>query len=68
MNTKIKTSISIAYQISKTKKDFLCYDVCEKTNTLKNYILTNDLTRYRKQYKHFKLTEIIKTTINTINF
>lgn len=68
MYKTINCSILIAYKISKSKKSFFLYDIDEETNSIKNYILTNDLRRYRKQYESFKLVEIIQTNINTIQF
>ena len=68
MYTTINCNILTAYKISKSKKAFFLYDIDKETNSIKNYILTNDLRRYRKQYESFKLVEIIKTNFNTIQF
>ncbi len=47
---------------------FFCYTLDKENNKVKDYILTNDLRRYRNQYSNFKLVEIIQTDINTIKF
>ena len=59
-----KISLSLLLKLSKTKKCFLCFNV--ENNTIKEYILTNDLTRYRLKYQSFKLVEIIKPSINKL--
>jgi len=59
-----KISLSLLLKLSKTKKCFLCFNV--ENNTIKEYILTNDLTRYRLKYQSFKLVEIIKPRINKL--
>ena len=64
----INCSILTAYKISKSKKMFFCYTLDKENNKVKEYILTNDLRRYRNQYTNFKLVEIIQTNINTIQF
>ena len=45
-------------------KCFLCFNA--ENNTIKEYILTNDLTRYRLKYQSFKLVEIIKPGIEKL--
>lgn len=64
MTNKYKISLSLLLKLSKTKKCFLCFNV--ENNTIKEYILTNDLTRYRLKYQSFKLVEIIKPSINKL--
>lgn len=59
-----KISLSLLLKLSKTKKCFLCFNV--ENNTIKEYILTNDLTRHRLKYQSFKLVEIIKPSINKL--
>lgn len=59
-----KISLSLLLKLSKTKKCFLCFNV--ENNTIKEYIFTNDLTRYRLKYQSFKLVEIIKPSINKL--
>jgi len=59
-----KISLSLLLKLNKTKKCFLCFNT--ENNTIKEYILTNDLTRYRLKYQSFKLVEIIKPSINKL--
>ena len=59
-----KISLSLLLKLSNTKKCFLCFNV--ENNTIKEYILTNDLTRYRLKYQSFKLVEIIKPGLNKL--
>ena len=57
-----------AVQIYTTKKDFIVYT--ETNNKIDKMILTNDLTRHRKNFginSKFLLTDIIKKELKTIN-
>ena len=61
MYNKTKISISIAVKIILSKKDFFLYTV--ENNQIKNYMLTNDLTRHRNKFNNrFKLVDDIKKT------
>ncbi len=68
MYNKTKISISIAVKIILSKKDFFLYSV--ENNKIKNYMLTNDLTRHRNKFNNrFKMVddikkELINLTIN----
>jgi hypothetical protein len=64
MTNKYKINLTLLLKLSKTKKCFLCFNV--ENNIIKEYILTNDLTRYRLKYQSFKLIEIIKPSINKL--
>jgi hypothetical protein len=66
----MKLSILKAIQIATTKKDFLIYTI--ENNEVKDFCLTNDLTRHRKKFgneSRFLLTEIAKQQLKflTIN-
>jgi hypothetical protein len=66
----MKISILKAIQIATTKKDFLIYTI--ENNEVKDFCLTNDLTRHRKKFgkeTKFLLTEIAKQQLQflTIN-
>ena len=66
----MKISIFTAFQIATTKKDFLIYKV--ENNKIKDFCLTNDLTRHRKKFGNeskFILVDIIKkeTQFLTVN-
>ena len=64
MKNTYKISLSLLLKLSKTKKCFLCFNA--ENNTIKEYILTNDLTRYRLKYDTFKLVEIIKPNLKNL--
>ena len=64
MTNTYKISLSLLLKLSKTKKCFFLFNV--ENNTVKEYILTNDLTRWRLKYQNFKLVEIIKPGLNKL--
>ena len=67
MTTTLNISIKLLVQLFNTKKTFLVYSVDEKTNTITDYVITNDLTRYfRKHHNHFKLIDIIKPQVTNL--
>ena len=59
-----KISLSLLLKLSKTKKTFICFNV--ENNKIKEFVLTNDLIRFRSRYNTFKLVEIIKPSINKL--
>jgi hypothetical protein len=66
----MKISILKAIQIATTKKDFLIYTT--ENNEIKDFCLTNDLTRHRKKFGNeskFILVDVIKeeTKFLTVN-
>ena len=62
MYNSTKISISIAVKIILSKKDFFLYTV--ENNQIKNYMLTNDLTRHRNKFNNrFKLVDDIKKNL-----
>jgi len=66
--SEYKLNIASVFLIIKSKKDFICFTLDETETKVVDYILTNDLTRYRKQYQQFRLLDIVKKeNINTIN-
>lgn len=65
MNQSIKISILQGLKILNTSKDFILYNL-DANNKVTDYKLTNDLFRYKKQYKAFKVVSCIKRNINTI--
>ena len=66
MYNKTKISISIAVKIILSKKDFFLYTV--ENNQIKNYMLTNDLTRHRNKFNNrFKLVDDIKKYLINLN-
>ncbi len=61
----IKINLLQALKINKSNKDFILFDY-DKNNKLTNFVLTNDLQRFRKQFKTFRVISCIKSNINTI--
>ena len=60
----IKISISTAYKISNSDKDFILFRLNEEQNRIIDFVLTNDLSRHRAKYKNqFKLVADIKKQI-----
>jgi len=59
-----KISLTLLLKLSKTKKCFLCFNT--ENNLITDFVLTNDLTRYRLKYQSFKLVEIIKPGLNKL--
>ena len=64
MTNTYKINLTLLLKLSNTKKAFILFNI--ENNTIKEYILTNDLTRYRLKYQTFKLVEIIKPQINKL--
>ena len=61
---KIKISITTLLKIYNSNKDFILYRLNEDENRIIDFVLTNDLSRYRKQYNNnFKLVTDIKKQI-----
>jgi len=62
-----KLSIAAVFLITNSKKDFICFTLDKTETKVIDYLLTNDLTRHRKQYQQFRLLSIVKeNNINTI--
>ena len=61
----IKINLLQAIKINKSNKDFILFDY-DSNNKLTNFVLTNDLQRFKKQFKTFRVISCIKTNINTI--
>ena len=61
----IKINLLQALKINKSNKDFILFDY-DNNNKLTNFVLTNDLQRFRKQFKTFRVISCIKSNINTI--
>jgi len=64
MTNNYKISLTLLIKLSKTKKTFICFNV--ENNKIKEFVLTNDLIRFRNKYNTFKLVEIIKPTLNKL--
>ena len=61
----IKINLLQALKINKSNKDFILFDY-DSNNKLINFVLTNDLQRFKKQFKTFRVISCIKSNINTI--
>ena len=64
MTNNYKISLTLLLKLSKTKKTFICFNV--ENNKITEFVLTNDLIRFRNKYNTFKLVEIIKPSINKL--
>jgi len=61
---KVKISITRLIKIYNSNKDFILYRLNEDENRIVDFVLTNDLSRYRNQYNNkFKLVTDIKKQI-----
>ncbi len=64
----INLSPSAVRQISKSDKTFILYRLSNDNNKIVDYILTDNLSRFRDQYgNRFKLVADIKKQIETNN-
>lgn len=64
MTNNYKISLTLLIKLSKTKKTFICFNI--ENNKITEFVLTNDLIRFRNKYNTFKLVEIIKPTLNKL--
>jgi hypothetical protein len=64
MTNNYKISLTLLIKLSKTKKTFICFNT--ENNKITDFVLTNDLIRFRNKYNTFKLVEIIKPSINKL--
>ena len=61
---KLKTSISTLYKISNSKKDFILYRLNEEENRIIDFVLTDDLSRFRHHFNNkFKLVTDVQKQI-----
>ena len=58
-------TVSQLLKISTTKKDF-CFFNIDENNRINGIKLTDDISRYRKQYTNFRVVSILKKQINNI--
>ncbi len=64
MTNNYKISLTLLIKLSKTKKTFICFNI--ENNRITEFVLTNDLIRFRNRYNTFKLVELIKPNINKL--
>ena len=62
---KIKLSATSIAKIRKTDKTFILYRLNQQQDKIVDFVLTNNLSRFRDQYNNkFKLVTDIKKSIN----
>ena len=59
-----RISLTLLLKFSKTKKTFICFNL--EQDKITDFVLTNDLIRFRNKYNRFKLVEIIKHNIKNL--
>ena len=64
MTNNYKISLTLLLKLSKTKKTFICFNV--ENQKITEFVLTNDLIRFRNRYNSFKLVEIIKPNLKNL--
>ena len=64
MRNTYRISLTLLLKLSKTKKTFICFNLDQDKIT--DFVLTNDLIRFRNKYNRFKLVEIIKHNIKNL--
>lgn len=63
----IKISISTSRKINNSKKTFILYRLNEEGNRIIDFILTDNLSRFRSKYNNkFKLVTDIKKAIKNL--
>ena len=61
---KVKISITTIIKIYNSQKDFILFRLNDEENRIIDFVLTNDLSRYRSKYNNkFKLVTDIKKQI-----
>jgi len=64
MKNTYRISLTLLLKLSKTKKTFICFNLDQDKIT--DFVLTNDLIRFRNKYNRFKLVEIIKHNLKNL--
>lgn len=65
---KINTNLNLTIKLLTTNKSFICYNLNDNKDSIQNFVLTNDLYRYKNKYTNFKALSCIKKQFNTITF
>ena len=60
---KLNINFANQVQINRSNKDFILFDV-NSANKITSFKLSNDLSRWRNHFQHFRLVEVIKQEIN----
>ena len=61
----IKINIIQLIRINNSNKDFVLYDL-DSNNKITTIKFTDDLSRYRNKYQHFKLTDLLRNKSNNL--
>lgn len=65
---QLKISLKLSIKLLTTNKAFICYNLNEDKTTIDNYVLTNDLYRYKNRFEGFKAISCIKNEYKKIIF
>ena len=64
----LKINSNLRRKLTSTNKGFICYDLNDSKTQIDDFILTDDLHRYKNRYQSFKAISCIKKQFNTITF
>ena len=64
----LKINNNLRRKLQTTNKGFICYNLTDDKAQIDDFILTNDLYRYKNRYQSFKALSCIKKQFNTITF
>lgn len=64
----LKISNSLSRKLLRTNKSFICYNLTHDNTQIDDFVLTDDLHRYKNRYQSFKALSCIKKQFNTITF
>ena len=62
----ININYTTLINISRSKKDFLLFDLNNNKDSIVCYKLTNDLQRYKKSFTHFRVVSTLKNEIRNL--
>ena len=64
----LKINNNLSRKLLSTNKGFICYNLTDDKTQINDFILTDDLYRYKNRYQSFKALSCIKKQFNTITF
>ena len=64
----LKISSALSRKLLKTNKAFICYNLTHDNTQIDDFVLTDDLHRYKNRFESFKALSCIKKQFNTITF
>ena len=62
----ININYKLLMTLSASNKDFLLFDLNNNKDSITAYKLTNDLQRYKKSFKHFRVVSTLKNEIRNL--